>query len=160
MTEIDKILNTTSDFDLCDGVFCSFADLDNDLHADRYDEAERIVTLVWHSMGIVENGGFHYLFESDFNGDPGYKLTAEAFKVIGAEVAYQAFIEIMYHFPKGLPSDIKMRLKLYEEIPDEEANRINELFWGDLKTIETQLAQYIRLHSEDVKRILTAKNKK
>lgn len=154
MTEIDEILCRTKDFDLCNGVFCSFADRDNILHAARYEEAERIVTLVWHSTGIIENGGFHYLFESDFNGDPGYKLTAEAFKVIGAEAAYQAFNEIMSHFPNGLPANIKKRLELFEEIPDEETNRINTLFWSDLKNIETQLARYIRLHLEDVKRIL------
>lgn len=159
MTKINEILRRAGDFELCDGVFCSFANTDNTLHADRYEEAERIVTLVWHATGIIENGGFHYLFESDFNGDLGYKLTAEAFKVIGAEAAYQAFTQVMSHFSKGLPSDIKKRLKLYEEIPEEETNRINTLFWSDLKNIETQLARYIRLNSENVKRILAATKK-
>lgn len=159
MNEIDEILKQTNDFDLCDGVFCSFADLDNTPHPDQYEEPERVVTLVWHSTGIIENGGFHYLFESDFNGDPGYRLTAEAFKTIGADSAYQAFQEIMYHFPKGLPSNIKKRLKLYEEIPEEESNRINTLFWNDLKNIESQLANYIRLHKDDVRRILAAPKK-
>lgn len=154
MKEIESILNETDDGFLCDGVFCRFADLDNSLHADQYEEVEQVITLVWHSAGIIGNGGFHYLFEGDFNGDPGFFLTAKAFASIGAEGANKAFKEIMNYFPQGLPSDIGKRLKIYENIPEEEARRIDMLFWDNRKNIETKLAEYIRLNREEVSRLL------
>src|SRR6266567_2967878 len=154
MKEIEDTLSETDDGYMCDGVFCSFDDLDNSLHADQYEEIEQVVTLVWHSAGIIGNGGFHYLFEGDFNGDPGFILTAKAFERIGAMAAYQAFKEIMNHFPQGLPSDIGKRLKIYENIPEEETRRIDRLFWDNQKNIEIKLAEYIRLNREEVRRLL------
>jgi hypothetical protein len=39
-------------------------------------EEHRIVLLVDTARGIIGNGGFNYLFEGTFNGDPHYLLTA------------------------------------------------------------------------------------
>jgi hypothetical protein len=83
-TDIDALLARTDDFELCDGVFSSFADFGNQIDVDSYSQEQRVITLAWHASGLIANGGFEYLFEGWFPGDPGYVYTAAAFKTIGA----------------------------------------------------------------------------
>ncbi len=62
--------------------------------------------LVWHSAGIIDNGGFEYLFAGDFPGDPDYQITAETYKTAGLLRGYEAFQEAFALFPKGrVPHD-------------------------------------------------------
>jgi tetratricopeptide (TPR) repeat protein len=167
---LDDLLKQRDDFKLCDGVFALFSEQDNasgapsgrsrgiasrGIHVERYEETERVVTLVWHASGLLGNGGFHYLVEGDFNGDPGFSFTAAAFKAVGADGACQAFQDVMQHFPGGrLPSDIKQRLILYDSIPEKERMRIDRLFRSDSATIQAKLAAYIRQHKDDIRRLL------
>lgn len=59
---IDELLAMTNDFELCNGVFCAIAEVTgNSIDAANEPEPCRTVTLVWHSGGIIGNGGFQYL---------------------------------------------------------------------------------------------------
>jgi hypothetical protein len=143
-----------SDFDLCDQVFSSFPG--NKIDVESYDEVERVITLVWHSLGIIGNGGFYFLFEGEFNGDPGYMKTREAYKIIGATSALKAFDEAFSKFSGNeLSGSIKKRIEKYGALSEDERRRIDKLFWDSRSEIETQLAEYIRKNKEAVLPIIS-----
>lgn len=124
------ILDIQDDFELCNEVFSRLCDSCNEIDVGSCAELERIVRLVWHSAGLIENGGFRYLFECDFMGDPGFVYTAAAYHRIGALRAYEAFQDAVRQFPGGvLPHDINERLRLYESVPQERWDEIAGRFW-------------------------------
>lgn len=45
------------------------------------------VAVIQTAQGIIDNGGFEYFYESDFDGSPPYSFFVEAFRRIGAEAA-------------------------------------------------------------------------
>ena len=141
---IDEIFDLKDDGKLCDEVFKRIAKLHgNRMDISKESKCERVVTLVWHSMGIIGNGGFYYLFQGNFNGDPGYIYTAAAFEKIGAVEAATAFKEALATFPKNkLPENIEERNQIWSKLPwDHDANR---KFWRANDEIVTKLAAFIR----------------
>jgi hypothetical protein len=142
--DIDALFALTDDFELCNGVFCRFADLNNEIDVDSYTEEERVVTLVWHASGIIGNGGFEYLFEGWFTGDAGYVYTAAAFKTIGATQSYGAFQRALGVFGDQYPDDSAERDAVYHRVPEEERTAINRQFWDDEQNMTAALARYIR----------------
>ena len=100
-----NLFDIQDDSKLCDELFGRFAEFSNEIDVDSHSELERIVTLVRHSSGLIGNGGFHYLFEGDFRGDPGFVYTAAAYQRIGAADAYKAFQEAFRQFPEGILPD-------------------------------------------------------
>src|SRR5690348_2208446 len=83
---IEKVLATKDDFELCDKLFVRLTDhYGKDFDISKCKEKDQVVILVWHASGIIDNGGFQYLFEGDFKGDPDFKRTADAFQIIGAK---------------------------------------------------------------------------
>jgi len=153
---IDELLVTTDDFDLCDGVFCAIAEVTgNRIDAANEPEPCRTVTLVWHSGGIIGNGGFQYLFEGDFNGDPGYRITAAAYQKIGADEAYAAFCDACAIFPRGeVPADIEERLRIYAAHPEERRQAIDSRFFAADDAQKRLLAQFIRSNKDAIRRFL------
>jgi hypothetical protein len=116
------------------------------------------VRLVWHSAGLIENGGFHYLFEGDFRGDPGFVYTAAAYHRIGAFRAYEAFQDAIRQFPGGLlPTEVSQRLRVYESIPAERWDEIAGRYYDATKDTEGCLARFIREHRDDYARVLETK---
>lgn len=153
---IDALLDQEDDWELCDSVFCRFAEFDNSIDVARVDVPERVVTLAWQAKGVVGNGGFAYLFEGDFAGDPGFVYTAGAFKAIGAESAYSAIQEALALFPRSTPhEDIEERLAHFEQTPDETRKRLRESFWDADEQIDAALARYIRQQRTQIHAILT-----
>ncbi len=155
--DVDSLLATADDFDLCDGVFCAIADrTGNEIDLANEPEHCRTVTAIWHSGGIIGNGGFQYLFEGDFNGDPGYRLTADAYKVIGADQSHAAFTAALALFPNSeLPMDIDERLQIFQSHPEEAREKINSQFWGADDDVKRLLAAYIRSHESQIRSFLT-----
>ena len=89
-------------------------------HGDSVDpskipKAQQTVLLVYHAHGLIGNGGFQYLFEGDFKGDPEFLLTRQAYKTIGASDALAAFEKAFAVFPNSTPpSDINRRIKMWQ----------------------------------------------
>jgi hypothetical protein len=78
-------------------------------------QSHRTAMLVYHSHGILGNGGFQFLFEGDFPGDPEFLLTRQAYKTIGAVAASAAFDKAFAVFPNSTPpADIDHRLKTWQ----------------------------------------------
>jgi hypothetical protein len=138
------------DFDLCDSTFWKVLNhYGQDLMACDLPEIHQTVLLAWHSYGIIENGGFEYLFEGDFEGDPGFSLTCKAFENINCTKANEAFKEVLAIFPeRSIIINIDSRRQFYDSYPDEVKNLVNSKFWSvgsnGSNEIERLLAEYIR----------------
>jgi hypothetical protein len=153
-----SVFDIQDEFKLCDRVFGRLCESCNEIDVDSCTELERIVRLVWHSAGLIENGGFHYLFEADFKGDPGFVYTAAAYHRIGALQAYEAFQDAIRQFPGGvLPADISERLRVYESIPAERWDEIVGRYYDATKNTEACLAGFIRKNRAQYARLLDAK---
>ena len=101
------LLAEAGDWDLVNGTFSKIGErYGHWVDATQYTPDEQVIMLVWHSSGIIGNGGFEYLFAGEFPGDPDYHITAEAYKTAGLLRAYEAFQEAFALFPGGeVPHD-------------------------------------------------------
>lgn len=147
-TPFKTLLAKANDFDLVDSTFVKIGGrYGHWVDASKYTPQERVIMLVWHSSGIIDNGGFEYLFSGDFDGDPEFRMTAEAFKTVGLTRGYEAFQEAFNLFPDGnVPHDSEKRIAQYEQADKVVRDRINEKHWqdgwDDLR--EMKLALFIR----------------
>jgi len=154
--DLDALLSIADDSKLCDAVFCRFADFNKQIDVDSYTEEERIVTLVWHAAGIIGNGGFQYLFEGEFTGDPGFVYAAAAFKTIGASESYAAFQRALSLFGGHYPADREQRIEAYLRVPKDQRDAIEKQFYDDEKSMHSGLARYIRGRRERFHQLLSS----
>src|SRR5262245_57944449 len=95
-----ELFEAGEDINLCDRLFVRICEVHgNGADASSLSEEERTVYLVWGTLGVVGNGGFRYLFESDVPGDPDYALTRKAFETIGCREAAGALSQALAAFP-------------------------------------------------------------
>ncbi len=147
-TSFERLLQTANDFDLVNGTFVRIGDrYGHRIAASQYTAEERVIMLVWHSSGIIDNGGFEYLFSGDFEDDPEFRITAEAYNTAGLARGYEAFKEAFTLFPNGqIPHDSEVRIRQYRLANESVREAINTKHWKDgwegLR--EKNLAQYIR----------------
>ncbi len=157
---LDALFKTEDEFKLCDGVFVQFAEGDNTIDARRMEEEERVVTLVWHSLGLIQNGGFEYLLAGEFTGDEGFVYTAAAYKKIGAERAYRCFQEALAIFNDCASSEPRSaRAERFAARNRATRDRINNEFFDSVPDTKTKLASYIRKHADTIKRLLDRPNR-
>jgi hypothetical protein len=100
-------------------------------------------------MGIISNGGFHYLLEGDFDGDLGFRLMVEAYRAIGCSGAANALQTMLDFFPNSMPlADIEKRLEHYDHCLDSAENP----YWHfpESKEITSCLAHFIRDHRDQL----------
>jgi hypothetical protein len=156
MSESDnKILDTEDDFELCDELFkLIIKHYGEGFDVSKCKEKDVPVILVWHASGIIDNGGFQYLFEGNFKGDPYFAKTATAFKTIKASKCAEAVQEALKLFPESKPpQDINKRLTIYQAIPAEKRVAIDRKFFSESKEINTILAKYIRENRTEFKHL-------
>jgi len=149
VTSLRDILADPVDSSLCDRLFVRIAERSgNELDVTRTPEPDRTVQLVWHSYGIIGNGGFQYLLEGDFKGDPGFQETANSYRRIGCKTAAACFDRLFACFPNGeVPADIDKRLRRYQNSFSGFPNKVDEPFFSASKDIERCLAAYIRANA-------------
>jgi hypothetical protein len=112
-------------------------------------EEERVVLLVWHVSGVVDNGGFRYLFEGDLKGDPYFALTAEAFRVTGCKKAADAVRKTLALFPGSRPQrDREQRLNHYLSRIKAWPTDMDRQFLAAQDDLTKCLAGYIRSHAD------------
>jgi len=110
-----------------------------------YPENERVVVLVWTAAGIIENGGFRYLFGSVLPGDAKCAHTIIALTRIGCVKAAEIVQRAVCLFPDCLPHryDVE-RIRWYESQPEDIKVLLDTEFLNELDNITTGLAKYIR----------------
>ncbi len=142
------LLAEASDCDLVDGTFHKIGErYGHWINATQYSPDEQVIMLVWHSSAVIDNGGFEYLFAGEFDGDPDFRLTAEAYKTAGLLRGYEAFQEAFALFPGGkVPSDAAERLQQYQAANRSARDRLDRKLWQDGYdgTRERKLAEFIR----------------
>jgi len=156
------VFDNKEKFEVINGVFDLYADINNLINIANMSKDEIIVTLIWHSGGIISNGGFSYLLEGDFNGDIGYTITAECFNKIGAVKSYNAFLGVFSLFPESkIPVNRKERIKIYECADQELRKRLDREFWDDDEVMRGKLFEYIMENKnriiDDISRRLTSR---
>jgi hypothetical protein len=153
--DVEKVLKTEDDFELCDELFkLMLKHYGQEFDVSKCKEKDQAVILVWHASGIIDNGGFQYLFEGDFKGDPGFAKTAAAFKTVKAAKCAEAVEEALALFPASKPpTEIQMRLKVYQEVSATKGQAIDRKFFGESKEISTILARYIRENRDEFKHL-------
>lgn len=152
---IDELLACEGDFVLCNAVFGRFARVDNVIDVSAYGEEERVVTLVWHSLGVIENGGFEYLLGADYPGDPGFVLTAASYRTIGALTAHRAFQDALACFPSSSPpAELEARRRCFAAAPRAERDRLDRQFWAAVPETRARLAAFIRSRRDAVRALL------
>jgi hypothetical protein len=149
--DIERLLETPDDFELCDQLFLRIvAHYGDPVDVSKCKVAERVVLLVWQTYGIVDNGGFQYLFEGTYRGDPHFAKTATAFQAIPARKCAEAVGDALRLFPDSRPPiDIKQRLKVYHRASGAKREAIDDKFFSESENIKTILAKYVRENCEE-----------
>jgi hypothetical protein len=153
-TPMNILLEKAPDFELVNSTFVKIGDRHNHwVDVSKYTPEERVIMLVWHSSGIIDNGGFEYLFSGDFDGDPDFRITAEAYKTAGLMRGYESFQEAFALFPGGkVPHDAEERSNQYEQTDKTKREAINTKNWKDgwENLREKELARYIRANISEL----------
>ena len=72
-TPFKTLVEKANDFDLVDGTFVKIDDhYSHSVDTSKYTPVESVIMLVWHSAGIIDNGGFEHLFSANFENDPDF----------------------------------------------------------------------------------------
>lgn len=104
--DIERLLETTDDFELCNQIFLHVVAYYGDpVDVSKCKVAERVVMLVWQTMGIVDNGGSQYLFEGTYRGDSYFAKTLAAFRKIPAAGVQQPSPMRFSCFPVRVPQE-------------------------------------------------------
>jgi hypothetical protein len=150
---IDKLLATEDDFELCNQLFLRLVkQYGDDFDVSKCKEKDQVVCLVWHASGIIDNGGFQYLFEGTFKGDPDFAKTAAAFTTIKARKCAEAVRDARMLFPDSKPpADVAQRLRAYQSVDAAKRDAIDAKFFSESKDIRKYLAQFIRDNTEAFK---------
>ena len=61
-----------------------FAGLDGAASLDHLPRPRQVFAIIYSAQGIIDNGGFQYLFESDWPNNAPYTLFSDAYREIGA----------------------------------------------------------------------------
>ena len=140
------LFSTGADFDLCNRLAVRISDVHgNDVDATALSDEERTIYLVWGALGVIGNGGFHYLFESSIKGDPYYALTRHAFEAIGCWEAAEAFGLALAAFPDSRPpASQAKRLRAYARHMPGLPSAADRAFFAAQGAIERCLANWVR----------------
>lgn len=107
----------------------------------------RVVILVTEAVGIIDNGGFEYLFEHRYAGDPNFLKIVRAFERIGFHAGARALSEALALFPGGRPPrSFNRRLEEYPSVPKFKREALNDAWFAVSNSAWPMLAEFIRKH--------------
>lgn len=112
----------------------------------RASRPQQIVASILTVQGLLDNGGFAYLFESDLPGDPGYCLSMSAFKEIGAHTSYEAYMAACAMLDQSADGDSARRCDEWSRIrkaKQAEISRLERVIWDNSEKTFRLLAEYI-----------------
>jgi hypothetical protein len=122
-------------------------------NASRLPEAVQVFLNVHGAQGTIDNGGFMYFFEEDWNGSPPYEDFIAAYETIGCIEQAADLRRVVATFPFSDPHLYRdKRREFMLARYDKSMYGIPE--WGDslLRTgdeVWAKLARYCKLHADD-----------
>jgi hypothetical protein len=151
MRTIKSAFEQPGKFEFCNDVFLLYSDINNSIDVARMSEHERVIVLAWHFGGIIDNGGFGYLYSANIRGDPHYRYTANAFKTLGCNHIVTAFEESFRWFPDNTPpSDVHLRRHHLALVEEDEEGRVSCMFFEQSSQLEDFMEKYIRTHRASI----------
>ncbi len=146
-----KLLKDANDFDLSNGVFMLLADHFGGITTGMPPEG-KVIIWVWHTSGIIGNGGFQYLFENVLPDDLYFAGTLEAYRTLGADQCAEALAEALSRFPKSKPpKSVERRLSIFQQ---EGWGHLDRKFWDQNKQLPGLIANFIREKKDIIKAAL------
>jgi Domain of unknown function (DUF4375) len=113
-------------------------------NAGRSQGPQRVVYLVWHSAGIIGNGGLFYFFEHDFD----VEEVAAAYDAIGLPESASILRQAIAKFPNSKrPVNFQKCMEFLDQHEDF-FESLSTNFWHSQKGLEDILASYIKKHSK------------
>jgi hypothetical protein len=95
-----------------------------DFNINAVPEEHRNVVAVITAQAVIDNGGFRYFFESQFEGSSDYQIFVKAYKEVGAEEAADALNQALMMFPDGVPpAELDERQKYLDAIFDSASDK-------------------------------------
>lgn len=111
----------------------------------RLDEPLQTVAILYSVQAIIDNGGFQYLFESDFPMSPPYSDFVAAYRRIGSLRAAEKLEKAVAAFPFADPHLHQDKRLQYLETLDEDSELVQ---WGDDvcgdENVWRNLEEYVR----------------
>ena len=106
------------------------------------------VVLIYPAQGMVDNGGFRYLFENDFLGNPPYSIFSDAYRRIGAVEAAEYLDRAVAMFPFDQPHLSAERRNEFMDSLDESSEffELGDRVCGD-ETVWARLEEYVTKHA-------------
>jgi len=147
---VEELLADGSDLEICQGVFRRVVRRNGgEVTATGLGPEERVVVLVWHSLALIDEGGFRVLFAEGMPGDRRWKRTVQAYHAIGCTRAGNALRKAAAHLAgedTGEYADERAErsLKQWAGLAPDEERRFLEV----IDEVECRLAEYVRAHRE------------
>ena len=137
-----------AEFNFINDTFSALAGREERHGAASITDIERVVLIVWHASGIVENGGFRYFFECGLS----LRDTAEAYTRIGVDAVAVILHRVHDLFPgRHIPDDWDERMEIVEQLYDKHRDlfdRLESEFYRADEKMQPQLAGWIRVHKD------------
>ena len=110
----------------------------------------RPVVTTYSAQGVIDNGGFPYLFENDWPGLKDWNIFADDFEAVGHTKGAEAIRAALRLFARGQPQrDLKERRKyIFETLGglDGELGKLDGPICGKSAVLERLLVRYIKTH--------------
>lgn len=133
-----------SNFEFLDKLFNRLVGKEERGGSDSLGPEERILMIVWHASGIIENGGFQYFYEQSLDTE----AVAAAYKRIGCNRCAELLRLSASLFPDGNPQpNWDGRIDFIERNGDL-FERLSEAFWEADQQMTDHLAEFVRKHPE------------
>lgn len=148
VSDLDRLLADRDDFALVNAVFLAVCDEENSVGIESLNVPQRTLLLVWSAGGIIDNGGFQYFFEHDFDGPA---VTA-AFDEMGSAGRSELVRRALAFFPDSKPhEDRDERLEFLDAMDESTRGRFEELasaFHTDDRDFRRKIGKYVRDHAD------------
>ena len=137
-----KLHMRDSDFNLISIFLTKVEDKEKKCGSHSLTVEERVVSLIWGASGIIENGGFQYFYEQEFDAE----AVATAYEKIGCNKCAE-----LLRLSRSLFPDQIFRAGLSERIQFIEHNsaafyNLSNAFWEADEEMQKRLADYIKMN--------------
>src|SRR5688500_13298928 len=110
----------------------------------------RPVVTTYSAQGVIDNGGFPYLFENDWPGLKDWNIFTDDFEAVGHMKGAAAIRTALRLFPRGKPQkDLKKRRKyIFETLGglDGKLGKFDGPICDKSAVLERLLVRYIKIH--------------
>ncbi len=129
-----------ADFKLIDRLFCETVEKEKRRGTQALKPEEKVLLLVWHASGIIENGGFRYFYEQELDAE----AVAAAYEKIGCRKCADLLRLSLSLFPNPLPETIRTERMKFLDDKEEMLENMSKAFWDADRGMLPNLAEYVK----------------